>query len=122
LSSLGCRLPASGNSSIARASAREIGAIWLWIDPIEQAIRVSGVVPGSLEDAGYRAAYAVTFGFTPLLFGAELAVAAGDRVCLVGRNGSGKSTLLRIAAASRRLVRARAQRIAVHNTFVFPGT
>ena len=27
-----------------------------------------------------------------------LAVAAGDRVCLVGRNGSGKSTLLRIAA------------------------
>jgi hypothetical protein len=25
-------------------------------------------------------------------------VAAGDRICLVGRNGSGKSTLLRIAA------------------------
>jgi ATP-binding cassette subfamily F protein uup len=40
----------------------------------------------------------VTFGVTPLLTGAELAVASGDRVCLVGRNGSGKSTLLRIAA------------------------
>src|ERR1700687_4815562 len=40
----------------------------------------------------------VTFGVAPLLAGAELAVAAGDRVCLVGRNGSGKSTLLRIAA------------------------
>ena len=40
---------------------------------------------------------AVTFGGTPLLAGAGLAVAAGDRVCLVGRNGSGKSTLLRIA-------------------------
>ena len=40
----------------------------------------------------------VTFGVTPLLSGAELAVAAGDRVCLVGRNGSGKSTLLRVAA------------------------
>jgi ATP-binding cassette subfamily F protein uup len=39
----------------------------------------------------------VTFGHTPLLSGAELAVAAGDRICLVGRNGSGKSTLLRIA-------------------------
>src|SRR5437016_6276099 len=38
------------------------------------------------------------FGVTPLLTGAELAVAAGDRICLVGRNGSGKSTLLRIAA------------------------
>jgi ATP-binding cassette subfamily F protein uup len=41
---------------------------------------------------------ALTFGGTPLLEGAELAVAAGERVALVGRNGSGKSTLLRIAA------------------------
>ncbi|HEY6255611.1 MAG TPA: ATP-binding cassette domain-containing protein [Xanthobacteraceae bacterium] len=40
----------------------------------------------------------LTFGGTPLLAGVELAVSAGDRVCLVGRNGSGKSTLLRIAA------------------------
>jgi ABC transport system ATP-binding/permease protein len=41
---------------------------------------------------------ALTFGGTPLLTGAELSVASGERVCLVGRNGSGKSTLLRIAA------------------------
>ena len=41
---------------------------------------------------------ALTFGGTPLLQGAELAVSAGERVCLVGRNGSGKSSLLRIAA------------------------
>src|SRR3954466_15989433 len=40
----------------------------------------------------------MTFGATPLLDRAALAVAAGDRICLVGRNGSGKSTLLRIAA------------------------
>jgi ABC transport system ATP-binding/permease protein len=40
----------------------------------------------------------LTFGTTPLLSNAGLAVATGDRVCLVGRNGSGKSTLLRIAA------------------------
>jgi ATP-binding cassette subfamily F protein uup len=40
----------------------------------------------------------LTFGVTPLLSGVELAIAAGDRICLVGRNGSGKSTLLRIAA------------------------
>ncbi|MFC3231477.1 ABC-F family ATP-binding cassette domain-containing protein [Marinibaculum pumilum] len=40
----------------------------------------------------------LTFGGTPLLEGAELAVAAGERICLIGRNGSGKSTLLRIAA------------------------
>ncbi|MEQ8194257.1 MAG: ABC-F family ATP-binding cassette domain-containing protein, partial [Rhodospirillales bacterium] len=40
----------------------------------------------------------LTFGGTPLLEGAELAVSAGERLCLVGRNGSGKSTLLKIAA------------------------
>ena len=40
----------------------------------------------------------LTFGGTPLLTGAEFAVSAGEKVCLVGRNGSGKSTLLKIAA------------------------
>src|ERR1044071_6141097 len=41
---------------------------------------------------------ALTFGGTPLLADARLAVSGGDRICLVGRNGSGKSTLLQIAA------------------------
>ena len=40
----------------------------------------------------------LTFGGTPLLEGAELTLAEGERLCLVGRNGSGKSTLLKIAA------------------------
>lgn len=52
-------LPGSGKSSIARRLARETGAVWLRIDSIEQAIRESGVVPGSINDAGYRAAYAI---------------------------------------------------------------
>ncbi len=37
-------------------------------------------------------------GDVALLDGAELAVGAGERICLVGRNGSGKSTLLKVAA------------------------
>ena len=41
---------------------------------------------------------ALTFGREPLLDGVDLAVAAGERVCLVGSNGSGKSTLLKIVA------------------------
>ena len=44
----------------------------------------------------------LTFGGTPLLEGAELAVHTADRICLVGRNGSGKSTLLKIAAGIQR--------------------
>src|SRR5438045_8718917 len=56
----------------------------------------------------------LTFGATPLLDGAALAVATGDRICLVGRNGSGKSILLRIAAG---LVQADAG-----ERFAQPGT
>ncbi len=39
-----------------------------------------------------------TLGGKPLLEGAALSVAPGERLALVGRNGSGKSTFLRIAA------------------------
>jgi predicted kinase len=52
-------LPGAGKSTIARAVAQATGAVWLRIDSIEQAIRESGVVAGQLDDAGYRAAYAV---------------------------------------------------------------
>ena len=40
----------------------------------------------------------VRFSALPLLEGATVSVAEGDRLCVVGRNGSGKSTLLKVAA------------------------
>lgn len=52
-------LPGSGKSAIAQELALRTGAIWLRVNSIEQAIRDSGVVPGDLRDAGYRAAQAV---------------------------------------------------------------
>jgi predicted kinase len=52
-------LPGTGKSMIASELARQLDAVYLRIDSIEQAIRDSGVVSQSLNDAGYRAGYAV---------------------------------------------------------------
>lgn len=52
-------LPGVGKTTIARALARQLGAVHVRIDSIEQAIRESGVTAISIDDAGYRVAYAV---------------------------------------------------------------
>ena len=52
-------LPATGKTAIATALARQLGAVYLRIDSIEQAMRDSGAIAGPLDDAGYRVAYAL---------------------------------------------------------------
>jgi predicted kinase len=52
-------LPGTGKTTIARELAPPLGAVHIRIDSIEQAMRESGVLVASLDDAGYRAAYAV---------------------------------------------------------------
>jgi predicted kinase len=52
-------LPGVGKTEIARELARQMGATYLRIDTIEQAIRDSATTGGSLDDAGYRIAYAI---------------------------------------------------------------
>ncbi len=52
-------LPGVGKTAIAREVASRSGAVLLRIDSIEQAIRNSGVVQRSIDDAGYRVAYAL---------------------------------------------------------------
>src|SRR6185503_20099992 len=52
-------LPGVGKTTIARELARQLGAVHIRIDSIEQAIRESGVAAVSLDDAGYRAGYAI---------------------------------------------------------------
>ena len=49
----------AGKTTIARELARQLGAVHLRIDSIEQAIRDSVPVNQSLDEAGYRVGYAV---------------------------------------------------------------
>jgi len=54
-------LPGAGKSTIARQLAERLGATYLRIDTIEQAIRSSGILPSetSVGPAGYIAAYQI---------------------------------------------------------------
>jgi predicted kinase len=52
-------LPATGKTTIARELARQLGATYLRIDTIEQAIRDTTTVSKPIYDEGYRVAFAV---------------------------------------------------------------
>jgi predicted kinase len=52
-------LPGTGKTTIARELARQLGAVHLRIDSIEQALRDDRAGRHSLDDAGYRVAYMI---------------------------------------------------------------
>jgi predicted kinase len=52
-------LPATGKTTIARELARQIGATYLRIDTVEQALRDYQTVSQPINEEGYRVAYAV---------------------------------------------------------------
>ncbi|RUM25591.1 AAA family ATPase [Rhizobium vallis] len=52
-------LPGSGKTTVARALARRLGAVYVRVDTIEQAIRVSNDSSEDVGPAGYVVAYGV---------------------------------------------------------------
>jgi predicted kinase len=50
--------PGVGKTTLARQLAADLGAVYLRIDTIERVIQ-SSLAPASMDDAGYRVAYAV---------------------------------------------------------------
>ena len=52
-------LPATGKTTIARDLARQLGATYLRIDTIEQALRDSAMMSQPINDEGYRVAYGI---------------------------------------------------------------
>ena len=52
-------LPGSGKTTIAKELARQVGAVYLRIDVIEQALREAGVLAGDVGASGYAVANAL---------------------------------------------------------------
>jgi predicted kinase len=52
-------LPGTGKTTIARELARQLGAVHMHIDSIEEAILDSGVLSSPINDAGYRVGNAI---------------------------------------------------------------
>lgn len=52
-------LPGSGKTTIAKELARQLGAVYVRIDSIEQAIRDSRPADQPIQDEGYRVGYAI---------------------------------------------------------------
>lgn len=77
-------LPAAGKTTIARKLGRQIGAIHLRIDSIEQALRNCGKSGSALDETGYQVGYAIAEDY---LRDAHTVIADSVNPLRISRNG-----------------------------------
>jgi predicted kinase len=108
-------LPGVGKTTIAQELARQIGAMYVRIDSIEQAIRdCTPVVPPPLDEAGYRIGYAVArdnlrIGRTVVADSVNPLLITRDAWLKVGQNAQVETVEIEVTCSDSREHRSRVE-------------
>jgi predicted kinase len=109
-------LPGVGKTTIAQELARQIGAMHVRIDSIEQAIRdCTPVVPPALDEAGYRIGYAIArdnlrIGRTVVADSVNPLLITRDAWLRVGQNAQVDTIEIEVICSDSREHRSRVER------------
>ena len=109
-------LPGVGKTTIAQELARQIGAMHVRIDSIEQAIRdCTPVVPPPLDEAGYRVGYAIArdnlrIGRTVVADSVNPLLITRDAWLRVGQNAQVDTIEIEVICSDSREHRSRVER------------
>ncbi|HTA29415.1 MAG TPA: AAA family ATPase [Candidatus Cybelea sp.] len=122
-------LPGTGKTTIARELARQLKAVHVRIDSIEQAIKNSGLITEPMNDAGYLVGYAIAednlrAGLTVIADSVNPIQITRDRWLAAARNTQQKALEIEIKCSDsvehQRRVETRIADIAEHRVPAWP--